>query len=100
MAKLPPPKPPPKPRAAPVPTPEGFMTTQAKMSLAETALALRDEQINAQVVLYKADLGTNPELDAITAQVVAELHSLQQAAKQIGSVPPARDSDRKEREIA
>lgn len=101
MAKLPPVRPPPKPgqKPAPLPTPDGFMTTKAKLSLAETALALRDEQIDAQVVLYKADLGTNPELDAITAQVVAELQDLQQAARHIGSVPPGGD-DRAQREIA
>lgn len=103
MAKLPPVKPPPPKggsRVGPLPTPEGFMTTKAKMSLAETALALRDEQINAQIKIYKADLGTNPELDAITAQVVAELQSLQQAARQRGSSPPTTEADRAQREIA
>jgi len=55
------------------------MSTQAKMSLANIALALREEQVQARVVHYKADLRTSPELDAITAQVVAELQQLQQA---------------------
>ena len=70
---------------APIPTPEGFMTTAAKMSLADIALQLRDEQLQAKVVHYKADLETNAELDAITDQVITELHKLQAAAK---SNPP------------
>ena len=46
---------PPKPRAAmrPIPTPDGFMTTAAKMSLADIALALRDEQLEAKVRALK-----------------------------------------------
>jgi hypothetical protein len=55
------------------------MSTQAKLSLANIALALREEQVQARVVHYKADLQTSPELDAITAQVVAELQQLQSA---------------------
>ena len=55
------------------------MSTQAKLSLANIALALREEQVQARVIHYKADLQTSPELDAITAQVVAELRQLQQA---------------------
>jgi hypothetical protein len=46
-----------------VPTAEGMMSTGAKMSLADTELQLRDEQ-----------------LDAITAQVVAEWQTLQKKA--------------------
>jgi hypothetical protein len=77
------PKPPPLPQRArtahaaavaakaPVPSPDGFMSTQSKMSLADIALALRDEQLVATIVHYKAELETSPELDAITAQVVA-----------------------------
>lgn len=55
------------------------MSTRAKMSLADIALALRDEQLQARIVHYKADLETSPELDAVTAQVVAELKALQAA---------------------
>src|ERR1700722_14064014 len=55
------------------------MSTRAKLSLADIALALREEQVQARVVHYKADVQTSPELDAITAQVVAELQQLQQA---------------------
>lgn len=66
----------------PMPTPEGFMSTAAKISLADLAMALRDEQLEAKVIQYKGELATNPELDAVTAQVIAELHQLQQAVKQ------------------
>jgi hypothetical protein len=78
-ARKPPPPLPPG-ASAPVPSDDGTMSTRAKMSLADMALALRDEQLQARIVHYKADLETSPELDAITAQVVAELQKLQQAA--------------------
>lgn len=65
----------------PLPTPEGFMSSSAKRSLADVALALRDEQLEAKVVHYRADLATNAELDAVTAQVVADLQQLQAAAR-------------------
>src|SRR5687767_7334466 len=58
---------PPRPGMKPIPTPEGFMSTAAKISLADMALALREEQIEAKVVEYKGELATNPELDAVTA---------------------------------
>src|SRR5580658_295947 len=73
-----PPPPPGAPRP-PLPSDDGIMSTQAKLSLANIALALREEQVQARVVHYKADLQTSPELDAITAQVVAELQQLQSA---------------------
>lgn len=57
------------------------MSASAKMSLADVALALRDEQLQAKVVHYRADLATNAELDAITAQVITELQTLQAAAR-------------------
>jgi hypothetical protein len=41
------------------------------------ALGLLEEQVQARIVHYKADLETNPELDAITAQVVAQLREMQ-----------------------
>lgn len=50
------------------------------MSLAEIAMQLRDEQLQARVVHYKGELETSPELDAVTAQVIAELKMLQRAA--------------------
>lgn len=74
------------------------MSTRAKISLAEMALALRDEQLQARIVHYKADLETSPELDAITAQVVAELQKLQQAAG-VGAVQSSPPADRSQIEI-
>jgi hypothetical protein len=74
------------------------MSTRAKLSLADMALALRDEQLQARIVHYKADLETSPELDAITAQVVAELQKLQKAAG-AGSLPAAAQADRSQIEI-
>ncbi len=56
------------------------MSTRAKMSLAGVALQLRDEQLQARIVHYRAELATSPELDAVTAQVVAELQAMQRAA--------------------
>jgi hypothetical protein len=73
----------------PMPTDDGVMSTRAKMSLADIALQLRDEQLQARIVHYKAELQTSPELDAITAQVVAELKLLQSAAAAGPSAPPA-----------
>jgi hypothetical protein len=63
------------------------MTTKSKLSLADIALQLRDEQLEARVVHYKAELATNPELDAITGQIVHELKQLRSAAG--ASTPPA-----------
>jgi hypothetical protein len=83
---------------APVPTEDGMMSTRAKMSLAEMALALRDEQLQARIVHYKADLQTSPELDAITAQVVAELQSLQKAHA-VTATPSSPPADRSQIEI-
>jgi hypothetical protein len=67
------------------------MSTRAKISLADIALQLRDEQLQARVIHYKADLETSPELDAVTAAVVAELQALQVAAgvKHASTPPPA-----------
>lgn len=86
---------------APIPTSDGFMSTEAKMSLADVALALRDEQLEAKVVQYKGELATNPELDAITAQVIQELQSLQAAARAAAaqSAAPAANVDRGQLEI-
>ena len=88
------------PIASPTPSPEGFMTTANKMSLADIALALRDEQLEAKVVHYKAELATNSELDAVTQQVIEELQGLQAAAraKNPASNPPP-GTDRAQLEI-
>ncbi len=83
----------------PMPSEDGFMTTPDKLSLAEFAYALRNEQVQAKIALYRADLETNPELDAITAQVVAELHAMQAKAARAGSVPPPSTSRQLEAEL-
>jgi hypothetical protein len=92
LVNKPPPRPPPplpaRARAqaaaaagrAPVPTDAGTMSTRAKMSLADVALQLRDEQLQARIVHYRAELATSPELDAVTAQVVKDLQAMQRAA--------------------
>jgi hypothetical protein len=87
------------PMRAPMPSDDGTMTAQDKLSLAEFAYVLRDEQVKAKIALYRADLQTNPELDAITAQVVAELRALQDKVEREGSVPPPSDIRRLEAEI-
>jgi hypothetical protein len=76
------------------------MSTRAKLSLANLALQLRDEQLQARIVHYKAELETSPELDAVTEGVVAELRALQQQAvgAKSPSVPPGQ-ADRAQIEI-
>ena len=95
--KLPDDLPPPRP---PMPTDDGYLSTQAKISLADIALALRDEQLEARIVHYREDLETNAELDAITAQVVNELRALQrQAAEHRLSERPVVDRSQVEIEL-
>ncbi len=88
-------------RAVPQPSREGYLTTMQKMSLADIALALRDEQLDARIIHYKAELQTNAELDAITAQVVAELRAMQgvNSTKRAAEILADTDEDRTEREI-
>jgi hypothetical protein len=73
------------------------MSTSAKLSLAEIALQLRDEQLQARVVHYKGELETSPELDAVTAQVIADLKMLQRAAPTRAHAPV--ETDRTQVEI-
>ncbi len=76
------------------------MSTRAKLSLTDVALQLRDEQLRARIVHYKAELETSPELDAVTAQVVAELKAMQMAAVSAGAPSaPAAPEDRGQVEI-
>lgn len=77
------------------------MSTRAKLSLADIALQLRDEQLQARIVHYKAELETSPELDAVTAGVVAELQAMQKAhAPKVPSArPPAADKAQIEIEL-
>lgn len=53
-------------------------STQQLIIAASSALRLRDEQLRARVQYYNGDQQTNAELDAITAQVVAELKQMAQ----------------------
>lgn len=65
-----------------------------KDQITEMALGLLEEQVQARIVHYKADLETNPELDAITAQVVAQLKELQASHVSSGRAPEERESIR------
>lgn len=67
------------------PSPVRTTSTQQLMLAANSALKLRDEQLRARVQYYNKHLQTNAELDAITAQVVAELR--QMAHTNVGSRP-------------
>lgn len=69
------------------------ISQESKDAIAESALNLLDEQIQARIVHYKAELETNPELDAITAQVVAQLRQMQE---QLGFSQAARTQESKE----
>src|SRR5690606_30584307 len=76
------PPPPPPPRRPPPPRPTAApasMSDSDKQALAFRALGLLEEQVQARIVHYKAELETSPELDAVTAQVVAQLKAMQSA---------------------
>lgn len=51
------------------------------------ALGLLNEQVQARIVHYKAELETNAELDAVTAQVVSELRALKAALSSRPAAP-------------
>lgn len=61
------------------------MSEGQKEALAIQALGLLNEQVQARIVHYKSELETSPELDAITAQVVAQLKAMQAAVADAGS---------------
>jgi hypothetical protein len=69
--------PPPPAGARPLPPP---MSAGQKETLALQALGLLQEQVQARIVHYKGEMETNAELDAITAQVVAQLKAMQAVA--------------------
>jgi len=56
------------------------MSAGQKEALALQALGLLQEQVQARIVHYKGEMETNAELDAITAQVVAQLKAMQAVA--------------------
>lgn len=68
------------PSVATTAKPSGARTTSTQQLIiaANSALRLRDEQLRARVQYYNGDQQTNAELDAITAQVVAELKQMAQ----------------------
>lgn len=73
-----------------LPLREGENVSQAlKDHITESALGLLEEQVRARIIHYKAELETNPELDAITAQVVAQVKQLQASV-----IVPERQLDR------
>jgi hypothetical protein len=65
------------------------MSDGQKEALTLQTLGLLNEQVHARIIHYKADLETSPELDAITAQVVAQLKAMQAA---VAAEPKARQS--------
>lgn len=82
--------------ATPAPE-EGFGGVASAPSgnrIAEMALHLLEEQVQARIVHYRSDLATNPELDAITDQIVRELREMQAAQ------PQARRSSESEETVA
>jgi hypothetical protein len=68
-----------KRQGPPLPPPQPMSEGQ-KQALTLQALGLLEEQVQARIVHYKGELETNAELDAITAQVVAQLQAMQAAA--------------------
>jgi hypothetical protein len=66
------------------PLPGENVSQALKDQIREMALGLLEEQVQARIAIYKAELETNPELDAITAQVVAQLKEIQARAAQSG----------------
>jgi hypothetical protein len=91
LSEATPPKPPPRSpppanarpdaeaRSARLTEPPPSLSTAEKQTVALQALGLLNEQIQARIVHYRGDLETSPELDAITAQVVAQLKAMQTA---------------------
>lgn len=75
-------KPPPAPSARTQSGSANALSEGQKQQIALQALGLLNEQIEARIVHYKADLETSPELDAITAQVVLQLQAMQAALSQ------------------
>lgn len=63
--------------------------------MADIAMMLREEQVQARIVHYKGEMETNAELDAITEQVVEQLRALQ---AQIAVAKPKQSPEAIERE--
>lgn len=78
----------------PTPAPGERASQAIKDQITEMALGLMEEQVRARIVHYKAELETNPELDAITAQVVEQLRELQAQAQSSERANAGRDAIR------
>jgi hypothetical protein len=115
MAARPPnPPPPPLPKRSPeaypglpLPRPTSPIQTlalgqqlsqESKDAITEMALGLLEEQVQARIIHYKAELETNPELDAITAQVVAQLKQMQLSVAVVDKTSLSRESIQRSQE--
>lgn len=67
------------------------MSEGQKHALTVQALGLLNEQVNARIIHYKGELETSPELDAVTAQVVAQLKAMQASVTEDTSNREPRD---------
>ncbi|HYP89154.1 MAG TPA: hypothetical protein VEQ59_13400, partial [Polyangiaceae bacterium] len=105
-----PPKPATPPAAVPPPLPPRRASSVAARALSEgqkealaiQALGLLNEQVQARIVHYKSELQTSPELDAITAQVVAQLKAMQAAVASDAAAqkPPEETEEQQTRILA
>jgi hypothetical protein len=98
----PPRRPPPLPRQRAGARPHGCpsMTLRQKDRLTFQAMGILEEQVQTRIVHYKAELETSPELDAVTAQVVAQIKALQAAvAQQPRPARPAAEIETEQIEI-
>ncbi len=82
----------------PPPAPGEGASQALKDRITDMALGLLEEQVQARIVHYKEELETNPELDKVTAEVIAGLRELQAAAVASEREPRAADALRKSHE--
>jgi hypothetical protein len=78
-------------RPPPAPSSRGAtpaISPQQQHLLTVEALGLLSEQVESRIIHYRADLETNAELDAITAQVVAQLRVMQAAVRENPTFEP------------
>ena len=68
-------------RSLPTPPPGSAASQALKDQICEMALGILEEQVQARIVLYKAELETNRGFAAITAAVVEQLKELQATAR-------------------
>lgn len=91
---------PPPPKRPPPPlnrgSASGGVSQEQRKAISVEALGLLSEQLSARVVHYRADLATNAELDAITAQVVAQVRAIQDEASNVTTTPRSAETIEKE----